>query len=113
MGDSATPVPSRFVLEFDWLGLRSDEDTWSGSEVNRLISEVLVEGFPAVDFSHGDLTRGEQRSEQHGGSFGRRQHRLCLDAALELLVEPLDCIGGPRAVARQGCKKTVFECDAI
>ena len=58
-------MPSRFVLEFDWLGLRSDEDTWSGSEVNRLISEVLVEGFPAVDFSHGDLTRGEQRSEQH------------------------------------------------
>src|SRR5690349_16952840 len=34
-------VPSRFVLEFDWRGLRSDEDTWSGSKVNRLIGEFL------------------------------------------------------------------------
>lgn len=30
-----------------------------GSEVNLLIIEVLVEGFPAVDLSRGDLTRGE------------------------------------------------------
>ena len=38
----ATPrVPSRFVLEFDWRGLRLDEDTWSGSKVNRLIGEFL------------------------------------------------------------------------
>jgi len=29
------------VLEFDWRGLRSDEDTWSGSKVNRLIGEFL------------------------------------------------------------------------
>jgi hypothetical protein len=35
-------VPSRFVLEFVWRGLRLDEDTESGSKVNRLISEFLV-----------------------------------------------------------------------
>jgi len=57
------------VLEFALHGLRLDEDIGSGSDVNRLISEVLVEGFPAVDFSHDDLTRGEQRPEQYGGSF--------------------------------------------
>jgi hypothetical protein len=34
-------VPSRFVLEFVWRGLRSEEDTGSGSEVNRLVSELL------------------------------------------------------------------------
>src|SRR5260370_34855481 len=49
-------VPSRFVLEFDWLGLRSDEDTWSGSKVNRLIGEFLGQALPSVHFAHGDLT---------------------------------------------------------
>jgi hypothetical protein len=63
-------VPSRSVLEFVWCSLRWDEHIGSGSEVNWLVSEVLVEGLPAVDFSHGDLTSGEQRPEQHRGSFG-------------------------------------------
>ena len=49
-------VPSRFVLEFDWRGLRSDEDTWSGSKVNRLIGEFLRQALPSVHFAHGDLT---------------------------------------------------------
>jgi hypothetical protein len=49
-------VPSRFVLEFDWRGLRLDEDTWSGSKVNRLIGEFLGQVLPSVDFAHGDLT---------------------------------------------------------
>jgi hypothetical protein len=52
----ARRVPSRFVLEFDWHGLRLDEDTWSGSEVNRLIGEFLGEALPSVHFAHGDLT---------------------------------------------------------
>ena len=56
-------VPSRFLLEF--LLARSP-----GSEVNRLVSEVPVEGLPAVDFSYGDLTSAKQRPEQHGRSFG-------------------------------------------
>src|SRR5260370_9114002 len=49
-------VPSRFVLEFNWRGLRLDEDTWSGSEVNRLIGEFLGQALPSVYFAHRDLT---------------------------------------------------------
>jgi hypothetical protein len=49
-------VLSRSVLEFDWHGLRLDEDTWSGSKVNRLIDEFLGEALPSIDFAHGDLT---------------------------------------------------------
>src|SRR6202035_4221532 len=49
-------------------------------------------------FAHCDLTRGEQRPEQHGSGFGRRQHRLGLDPALELLMEPFNRIGGARAL---------------
>src|SRR6516165_2973531 len=45
-------VPSRFVLEFDWRSLRLDEDTWSGSKVNRLIGEFLGEALPSVHFAH-------------------------------------------------------------
>ena len=32
---------SRFVLEFVWRGLRLNEDIGSGSEVNRLVSELV------------------------------------------------------------------------
>src|ERR1700720_2989778 len=49
-------VPSRFVLEFDWHGLRLDEDTWSSSKVNRVIGEFLGQALPSVDFAHSDLT---------------------------------------------------------
>jgi hypothetical protein len=49
-------VLSRFVLEFDWRGLRSDEDTWSGSKVNRVIGEFLGQALPSVHFAHSDLT---------------------------------------------------------
>src|SRR5271165_713917 len=49
-------VPSRFVLEFDWRGLRLDEDRWSGCKVNRLIGEFLGQALPSIDFAHGDLT---------------------------------------------------------
>src|SRR5580692_11280945 len=37
-------------------GLRSDEDTWSGSKVNRVIGEFLGEALPSVHFAHNDLT---------------------------------------------------------
>ena len=53
---SFSQVPSRFVLEFDWRGLRLDEDTWSGSKVNRLIGEFLGQALPSVHFAHCDLT---------------------------------------------------------
>ena len=33
----------------------------------------------------------------HGGGIGRRQHGLCFDPSFELLVQPLNCIRGPRA----------------
>jgi hypothetical protein len=49
-------VPSRFVLEFDWRGLRLDEDIGSGSKVNRLIGELLGQALPSVHFAHSDLT---------------------------------------------------------
>jgi hypothetical protein len=49
-------VPSRFVLEFDWRGLQLDEDTWSGSKVNRLSGEFLGQALPSIDFAHCDLT---------------------------------------------------------
>jgi hypothetical protein len=49
-------VPSRFVLEFDWRGLRLEEDTWSGSKVNRLIGEFVGQALPSVHFAHRDLT---------------------------------------------------------
>ena len=49
-------VPSRFVLKFDWRGLRSNEDTWSGGKVNRLIGEFLGQALPSVHFAHSDLT---------------------------------------------------------
>jgi hypothetical protein len=54
--DPDQQVPSRFVLEFDWRGPRLDEDTWSGSKVNRLIGEFLGQALPSVDFTHRDLT---------------------------------------------------------
>jgi hypothetical protein len=50
----------------------------------------------AIDLAHVDLTGGQQRPEQHGGGVGGRQHGLSFDPSLELLVQPLDRIGGAR-----------------
>src|SRR5215831_8582180 len=47
-GESASrrpSVPQRFVSEFVWRGLRFDEDIGSGSEVNRLVSELVHQGL--------------------------------------------------------------------
>ena len=38
----------------------SIRDTWSGSEVNRLIGEFLGQALPSVHFAHRDLTWAEQ-----------------------------------------------------
>jgi hypothetical protein len=38
---AALQVLSQSVLEFVWRGLRLDKDIRSGSEVNRLVSELL------------------------------------------------------------------------
>jgi hypothetical protein len=43
------------------------------------------------------LTGGQQGPEQHCRGFGGRQHGLRLDAALELLVQPFDRVGGSRS----------------
>src|SRR5271167_3622705 len=94
----AVLVLSRSVLEFDCAFLRLAEDIGSCNAVNRLVSGLVGEGLPSVDFAHRDLTGGEQRPEQHGCGLGRRQHRLGLDAALELLVEAFDCVGGTRTL---------------
>src|SRR5262249_24212375 len=91
-------VPSRFVLEFVWRDLRFDEDIGSRSEVNRLVSELVHQGLPSVDFAHRNLTSGEQRPEQHGRGLGRGQPRLGLEPAFELLVEPFNRVGGSRTL---------------
>jgi hypothetical protein len=65
---------------------------------NRLVGELVCQRLPSVDFAHGDLTRGKQRSEQHGCGLGRGQHCLGLDPTFELLVEPFDRVGGTRGV---------------
>src|SRR5258708_20236250 len=69
----------------------------SGGKVNWLIDGFCGKGLPAIDLAHVDLSRGEQRPEQHRGGVGRRQHGLGLDPSLELLVQPLDGIGGAQA----------------
>src|SRR4029453_6201462 len=74
--------------------LRRDDGIGSGGEVNRARGWWLAEALPTVDLAHGDLARGEQCPEQHRGGLGRGQHGLRLDAALELLVQPLDRVGG-------------------
>ena len=48
----------------------------SGGEVNRLSDGRCGERLPAVNLSHVDLSRSEQRPEQHGGGFGGGQHGL-------------------------------------
>src|SRR3954467_11717685 len=73
---------------------REDQGIGSGGQVNRLIGRPSGERRPAINFAHRDLTRCEQRPEQHRGGLGRGQHRLGLDPALEFLVKPLDGVGG-------------------
>jgi len=51
--------------------LRRVEGSWSGGEVNRLMGG-FGEGLLSVDLAHGDLSRGEQRPEQHGGGASGR-----------------------------------------
>ena len=52
---------------------------------------VAVRG--SASLAHDDLTGGEQRPEQHGRGLGVGQDGLGLDAAPELLVQPLDGVG--------------------
>src|SRR5262249_58648834 len=85
------------------------ESTESGGEVNRLIALLCGgEGLPTVNLAHVDLTRGEQRPEQHCRRIGRRQHGLRLNPPLELFVQTLDRVRGScasplaRRQAREG-----------
>ena len=52
-----------------WRNLQWHEVIVSGGEVNWLIDCPCGEGLPSVDLAHVDLTGGEQRPEQHGGSL--------------------------------------------
>ena len=69
----------------------------SGGKINWLI-EGVGKGPPAVDLTHSELAGGEKRPEEHRCGFRRGQHGLGLDASLEFLVQPLDRIGGARAL---------------
>jgi len=105
--DASRRVPSRVVLEFDGApGLH--DAIRSKREVNGLIGGPFGEAFPAVDLSHGDLARRQQRPEQHGGGLRAGQHGLRFDPALELLMQAFDGVrrsdGFPLALreAREG-----------
>ena len=58
--------------------LRPSKDIGSGSEVNRLVGELVCQRLPSVDLAHRDLPSGEQRPEQYGCGLGRGQHCLGL-----------------------------------
>ena len=62
-----------------------------------MIDGLSGERLPAIDLAHVDLSGGEQRPEQHGRGVCRGQHGLRLDPTLELLVQPLDRVGGANA----------------
>ena len=51
-----------------WRNLQRHELIVSGGEVNWLIDCPCNERLPSIDLAHVDLTGGEQRPEQHGGS---------------------------------------------
>ena len=70
--------------------LRREDGIASGGEVNHAFGGRRAEALPAIDLAHADLTRCEQSLEQYGRGFGRGQHGLGLDAALELFMQPLD-----------------------
>src|SRR5215218_9563672 len=81
-----------------WRGLREHQGIVSSGEVNWLSDWACGDRLPAIDLAHVDLPGGKQRPEQHGRGIGRRQHGLGLDSSLELLVQPLDCVGRSRAL---------------
>ncbi len=86
----------------------------SCGEVNRLLAGHMLESLPAINPAHGDLARRHQRPEQHGRGFRRRQGALGLDAALELLVQAFEGIGGaqrsplPGRIAQEGAELEVL-----
>jgi hypothetical protein len=77
------------VVSRSWwkLGGAGTEVAWSGGSGGEVkVGGRALEGLPTVDPAHGDLTRGEERPEQHGGGLGAGQQALGLDPPLELLV---------------------------
>src|SRR5512132_2888406 len=82
--------------------LRRLEVNGSGGEVNDRVGWFGGKRLPAVDLAHGDLSGREQRPTQHSCGLRRRQDGLALDAALELLVQPFDGIGGARRAPLAG-----------
>src|SRR5271155_4720385 len=89
---SAGPVAT--CVGIGWRVFGRHEANRSCGEVNDLIVWFLGEGVPSVDLAHGDLTRGEERPEQHGGGFGAGQDSLGLYPALEFFVQSLDRVRG-------------------
>src|SRR5918998_1334944 len=77
------------------LGGAGPEAWWSGSGGEVKIGGRAVEGLPAVDPAHGDLTGGQERPEQHGCGLGAGEQALGLDPALVFLVQTLDGVRGP------------------
>jgi len=67
-------------------------------EFNWLSDRFGGEGLPSIDFAHVDLSRCQQRPEQHGRGVGGWQHGLGFDASFELLVQAFDGVGGSCAL---------------
>jgi hypothetical protein len=63
-------------------------------QIKNLLGRGDIQGPPAVDFAQRDLPADQQRPEQHASGIRAGQHALGLDAPLELLVQPLDGVGG-------------------
>ena len=79
--------PVATCVGIGWRVFGRHEANRSCGEVNDLIVWFLGEGLPSVDLAHCDLTRGEERLEQHGGGLGAGQDSLGLYPALEVFVQ--------------------------
>ena len=55
-----------------------------------MIGWLFGKRLASIDLAHRDLSRREQRPEQHRGGFGAGQNSLRLDAPLEFRVQALN-----------------------
>ena len=81
------PVPSRFVLEFGDAISGISRVLRSCSEINWLINGFSCKRPPAIDLTHVDLTKGEQRQNNIAAVSADGNTVCVLNPALELFVQ--------------------------